>query len=52
MDDYDSYGRNITEQAKRQNKVPWIKAIYVRGKLVIPSYIKRIIPKQTIVLFK
>ena len=51
MDEFDSYGRNITEQTKRQNKAPWIKVIYVRGKLVVPSYIKSTIPKQNIFLF-
>jgi hypothetical protein len=39
-DKYDYLGRNITEQSKRQNKVPWINAVYVRGKITIP-YIKR-----------
>jgi hypothetical protein len=51
MDDYDSYGRNKTEQVIRQNKVPWVKVIYSRGKLVVPSYIKSTIPKKKIVLF-
>lgn len=51
MDEYDSYGRNRTEQAMRQNKAPWVKVVYMRGKIVIPSYIKNTIPKQNIVLF-
>tara|TARA_Y100001963_G_C6777437_1_gene448046 strand:+ start:797 stop:1081 length:285 start_codon:yes stop_codon:yes gene_type:complete len=34
-DEYDEYGRNITEQERRQNKVPWIKVKYIRGRLYI-----------------
>ncbi len=34
-DEYDRYGRNITEQERRQNRVPWVKVKYVRGKLFI-----------------
>lgn len=34
-DEYDSYGRNITEQERRQNRVPWVKVKYVKGKLFI-----------------
>ena len=51
MDKYDSYGRNLTEQARRQNSVPWVKVVYVRGKMVIPRYIKVNIPQKSIVLF-
>lgn len=36
-DNYDEYGRNLTEQMKRQNKIPWIKVKYNRGRLVIPE---------------
>jgi len=34
-DEYDNYGRNITEQERRQNRVPWVKVKYVNGKLFI-----------------
>lgn len=34
-DEYDYLGRNITEQERRQNKVPWVKIRYVSGKLYI-----------------
>lgn len=34
-DEYDNLGRNITEQARRQNKVPWVKVKYVSGRLFI-----------------
>lgn len=36
-DIYDDYGRNLTEQMKRQNKVPWIKVKYNKRRLVIPE---------------
>tara|TARA_B100000035_G_scaffold315454_1_gene336409 strand:- start:9639 stop:9875 length:237 start_codon:yes stop_codon:yes gene_type:complete len=29
-DEYDEYGRNITEQKNRQNKIKWTKVIYKR----------------------
>jgi len=32
---YDDYGRNISEQERRQNKVPWIKVKYRNGRLLI-----------------
>ena len=34
-DEYDNYGRNITDQERRQNQVPWVKVKYVKGKLFI-----------------
>jgi hypothetical protein len=34
---YDSLGRNLSEQEKRQNAVPWIKVKYHRGRLFIPD---------------
>ena len=34
---YDSLGRNLSEQEKRQNAVPWVKVKYVRGRLFIPE---------------
>lgn len=27
-DEYDNLGRNITEQERRQNKIPWVKVKY------------------------
>lgn len=33
--EYDSLGRNITEQERRQNKIPWVKVKYVSGRLYI-----------------
>ena len=36
-DKYDSYGRNISAQERRQNLVPWILVRYDnRGRLFIP----------------
>ena len=36
-DNYDSYGRNISAQERRQNLVPWIQVRYdSRGRLFIP----------------
>ena len=37
FDTFDEYGRNITEQEKRQSKVPWVRVKYVNGKLYIPD---------------
>lgn len=37
FDEYDIYGRNISEQQKRQERVPWIKVRYVKGKPYIPD---------------
>jgi len=34
---YDSLGRNLSEQEKRQNAVPWIKVKYINGRLFIPE---------------
>lgn len=34
-DKYDYLGRNITEQERRQNKIPWVKVKYVSGRLYI-----------------
>lgn len=34
-DEYNDYGRNITEQERRQDRVPWIKVKYVNGRLFI-----------------
>tara|TARA_Y100000748_G_C15436706_1_gene465468 strand:- start:370 stop:648 length:279 start_codon:yes stop_codon:yes gene_type:complete len=43
VDEYDELGRNITEYNHRQNKVPWIKVKYIKGKLYIPNDKKRIL---------
>jgi len=32
--EYDRFGRNISEQKKRQNAVKWTKARYHKGRLV------------------
>jgi len=42
-DEYDNLGRNITEQERRQNKVPWVKVKYCNGKLFIPEEKKEIL---------
>jgi len=42
-DEYDELGRNITEHNHRQNKVPWIKVKYIKGKLYIPNDKKNIL---------
>jgi hypothetical protein len=52
-DKYDIYGRNLTEQAKRQVKVPWINVIYHRGKIIIPYEKKSLIPgNEFLISFK
>ena len=52
-DKYDYLGRNITEQSKRQNKVPWINAVYVRGKITIPYTKRHLIPvNDNLISFK
>ncbi len=43
VDEYDERGRNITEHTRRQNKVPWIKVKYIKGKLYIPNDKKEIL---------
>jgi hypothetical protein len=35
-DIFDNLGRNITQQEKRQNMVPWIRVKYLNGRLKIP----------------
>jgi hypothetical protein len=42
-DEYDSLGRNITEQERLQNKVPWVKVKYISGRLFIPEEKKSIL---------
>jgi|TARA_B100000902_G_C26817243_1_gene672135 hypothetical protein len=43
VDEYDDYGRNITEYNHRQNKVPWVKVKYVKGRMYIPNDKKNIL---------
>ena len=43
VDEYDELGRNITEYNHRQNRVPWVKVKYVKGKLFIPNDKKKIL---------
>jgi hypothetical protein len=42
-DEYDILGRNITEQERRQNKVPWVKVKYISGRLFISEDKKSIL---------
>lgn len=32
--EYDRFGRNMSEQRRRQNKIQWTKVKYNRGRLV------------------
>tara|TARA_B100000575_G_C22690761_1_gene418905 strand:- start:14 stop:298 length:285 start_codon:yes stop_codon:yes gene_type:complete len=48
-DEYDSLGRNITEQERRQNKVPWVKVKYVSGKLFINPEKKAILRSMELI---
>jgi hypothetical protein len=41
--EYDILGRNITEQERRQNKVPWVKVKYISGRLFISEEKKSIL---------
>ena len=43
VDEYDELGRNITEYNRRQNKVPWIKVKYIKGRMYIPNDKKNIL---------
>lgn len=43
VDEYDELGRNITEHNRRQNKVPWIKVKYIKGRMYIPDDKKEIL---------
>ena len=49
-DVYDYLGRNITDQERRQEAMPWIKARYSRGKLVIGAEKKKLM-ENTVYLF-
>lgn len=48
-DEYDSLGRNITEQERRQNKVPWVKVKYVAGRLYITPEKKDILRSMNLI---
>ena len=34
---YDSFGKNLSEQEKRQNAVPWVRVKYINGRMFIPE---------------
>ena len=48
-DVWDERGRNVTEQEKRQAKVPWVKVKYVRGRLFIPEEKKVILAAMNLI---
>lgn len=48
-DEYDYLGRNITEQERRQNKIPWIKVKYISGRLYIDPEKKYILRSGNII---
>lgn len=48
-DEYDNLGRNITEQERRQNKVPWVKVKYVSGRLYIDPEKKDILRSMKLI---
>jgi len=48
-DEYDELGRNITEQERRQNKVPWVKVRYIEGKLFINKDKKDILRSMNLI---
>ena len=50
FDSFDSRGRNLTEQTKRQLKVPWVNVFYHRGKIIIPREKKFLIPKNEFII--
>ena len=53
MNDFDSRGRNLKEQRSRQNKIPWVKVKYTRGRIIIPYEIKNLINfNDNIISFK
>lgn len=35
-DYYDSLGRNVSKQERKQDTVPWVRVVYIKGKLYIP----------------
>ncbi len=49
QDEYDSLGRNITEQVQRQNKVPWVKVKYISGRLYIDPEKKNILRSMMLI---
>lgn len=48
-DEYDNRGKNITEQERRQNRVPWVKVKYVNGKLFISEEKKFILRSMNLI---
>ena len=48
-DSWDERGRNLTEQEKRQAKVPWVKVKYVHGRLFIPEEKKSILVAMNLI---
>ena len=48
-DKYDFLGRNITEQERRQNNVPWVKVVYNHGKLFIDPDKKNILRSMNLI---
>mgnify|MGYP001362818267 FL=1 len=48
-DEYDSLGRNTTEQERRQNKVPWVKVKYISGRLYIDPEKKDILRSMNLI---
>jgi hypothetical protein len=48
-DEYDELGRNITEQEKRQNEVPWVRVKYVEGRLFINEKKKSILRSMNLI---
>lgn len=49
QDEYDNLGRNISEQERRQNKVPWVKVRRIYGKLYIDSEKKNILRSMRLI---
>ena len=50
LDVYDYLGRNVSDQERRQDAMPWIKVRYHRGKLFMSSDKKKMM-ENTVYLF-
>tara|TARA_B110000858_G_C17567132_1_gene365129 strand:+ start:108 stop:386 length:279 start_codon:yes stop_codon:yes gene_type:complete len=48
-DEYDDLGRNVTEQERRQNKVPWIRVKYHNGKIYVDPDKKEILRSMLLI---
>lgn len=48
-DEYDNLGRNVTEQERRQNKVPWVRVKYHKGRLYIDPDKKEILRSMLLI---